>query len=84
MKSDNGRWPFQWSEFKVQLIRSDFFKIVVMKALGPSLGVNWMWTKKNDHAPKNERIDFVKYMSKKGNVERMFQVTIVLSFFTSC
>jgi len=26
--------------------------------LGPSLGVNRMWTKKNDHAPKSECVEF--------------------------
>ena len=31
---------------------------IVLKALGPSLGVNRMWTKKNDHAPKSECVDF--------------------------
>ena len=33
-------------------------KNIVLKALGPSLGVNRMWTKKNDHAPKSECADF--------------------------
>ena len=43
---------FQWSEFMVQLLNK-----LVLKALGPSLGLYRMWTKKNDHAQKNECVD---------------------------
>ena len=42
---------------------------LVLKALGPSLGVNQLWTKKNNHAPKSECADFLKYMPKKGSFE---------------
>ena len=35
-----------------------FKKNQYTKPLGPSLGVNQMWTKENDHAPKNECADF--------------------------
>ena len=52
-------------KFIVQLSWSDFLK-KKMKALGPSVRVNQMWTKKNDYAPKSERIDFFKYMPKRG------------------
>jgi hypothetical protein len=37
------------------------------KPLGPSLGANRMWTKRNDHAPKNECANHLIYMSKKGS-----------------
>jgi hypothetical protein len=39
-------------------------KKIVLKGLGPSLGVNQMWTKKNDHAPKNEGADFIIHAQK--------------------
>jgi hypothetical protein len=45
-------------------------KKLVLKAFGPSLGVNQMWTKKNDHAPKSEGADFFDNMSKKGSFEK--------------
>ena len=39
----------------VQLLKKS-----ISKALGPSLGVNRIWTKKNDHAPQSECVDFFK------------------------
>jgi hypothetical protein len=59
MKSDHKGGPFEWSKFMVQLLNK-----IVLKALGPSLGVNQMCTKKNDHAPHNECVD-----AQKHNVE---------------
>ena len=44
---------FQWSKFMVRLLEK-----YVLKALGPSLGVNQVWTKKNDHASESECVDF--------------------------
>jgi hypothetical protein len=44
---DNGIFPW-----------SNFLKIQFPKPLAPSLGVNQMWTKRNDHAPKNKCDDF--------------------------
>ena len=35
------------------------------KPLGPSLGVNQMWNKRNDHAPKVNVLIFLIYMLKK-------------------
>ena len=32
--------------------------------LGPSLGVNQMWTKRNDHAPKSECANVLRYAPK--------------------
>jgi len=40
--------------------------------MGPSLGVNRMWTMKNDHAPKNGGADF--FNIKKGAVFGKSQV----------
>ena len=43
---------------------SDLSKNQFTKSLGLSLGVNWMWTKRNDHAPKIERVVFKKICLK--------------------
>ena len=47
---------FPWYDFMVQLPGSTFLKNQFTKSLGPSLGVNGMCTKRNDHAPKSECI----------------------------
>jgi hypothetical protein len=49
MKSDHERWPFPWF---------NFFKNQITKPLGLSLGVNRMWTKRNDHTPTSECAKF--------------------------
>ena len=67
---DHGKWRFSM----VQLLKK-----LVLKALGPSLGVNWMWTKKNDHAPKNECVDLFWYMFEKGILGKKSSLTIFLS-----
>ena len=49
MKLDHGRYPIS-------------LKNQLRKPLGPLLGVNQMWTKRNDHAPKSGRADlFIMY-----------------------
>ena len=59
MKSDRGKWVFfSLNNLMVQLPWSSFLKNQFMKSLGPSLGVNWMWTKSNDHAPESECVEF--------------------------
>ena len=42
-----------------------FLKKQVMNPLGPSLGVNQMWTKKDDHAPKSECVDLFDICPKQ-------------------
>ena len=49
---DHEAGPWKRAFFNGLSSWSDFLKKLVLKALGPSLGVNRMWTKKNDHAPK--------------------------------
>ena len=56
-------------KFVVQFSWSDFLK-KKMKVLGPSLRVNQMWTKKTDHAPKTECIDFLNACPKEGHFEK--------------
>ena len=73
---------FQWS---------NFLKKSILKALSPSLGVNRMWTKKNDHAPKSECADFILIYAQKGHFwkeKKKFAHSLVFSWallvFTSC
>ena len=42
-----------------------FFKNQFTESLGPSPGVNQMWTKRYDHASKYECFDFFNIYSKK-------------------
>jgi hypothetical protein len=66
--------PFQWS---------DFLKNLVLKVLGLSLGTNRMWTKKNDHAPKSECVDFYLFIfntcPKRKKLIKNSSLTILLS-----
>jgi hypothetical protein len=84
MKSDHGRWPF----FMVQLDGSTFMvrfsKYQFIKSLGPSLGVNWMWTKKNDHAQKVDVLIFLKYTPRNGSYKtnQVWPLSCLLFGFT--
>ena len=62
---------FPSSDFMVQIPWSNFLKNQVTKSFGPSLGVNWMWTKKNDHAPQSEYVHFFN----------AFPIRTILGFF---
>ena len=70
MKWDHERWPFPWLDMMVQLLWSDFLKKQITKPLGPSLGVNRMWIKRNDHAPKSERADFFNVSPKRAFLKK--------------
>ena len=62
-----------------QLSWSNFLTNQFTKPLGPSLGVNWMWTKRNDHVPKNGCVGFCFLcMSKKGSFEFFLSLHILL------
>ena len=63
---------FRGPTLMVQLPWSDFLTNQVTKPLGPSLGVNRMWTQSNDHARKSECSDFFIYTHKK-EVLKKFQ-----------
>jgi hypothetical protein len=60
----------QWFErvhgptFMVQLLNN-----LVLKALGLSLGVNRMWTKKNDHAPQKVKVLIFLIRAQKGQFD---------------
>jgi hypothetical protein len=81
---------FPWSDLVVQLPWSAFLKNQFTKPSGPSLGVNQMWTKRNDHAPKNWMCSLFKYMPEKGIFEKnqvwpcsclLFPKQILLNFY---
>ena len=58
MNSDHGRWPFSM----VRLSWYDFLKKQFTKSLGPKCG-----PRGDDHAPKNEWVDYLNYMSQKSS-----------------
>ena len=65
---DHERWPFSMLRFLQKI------SLQLTKPLGPSLGVNRMWTKRNDYAPKNECADCLIYVQK-----RQFWIIIILN-----
>jgi hypothetical protein len=62
----------------VQLSWFVFLENQFTKSLGFSRGVNWMWTKSNDHARKNERVVFFFYICSKRVVIKNYSLTILL------
>ena len=54
------------------------YKKLLFRALGPSLGVNRMWTKKSDHAPKSEGAYFSNTCPKRAILEKKSSLTILL------
>ena len=81
MKSDHARWPY----FMVRYLKDQY-----TKSLGPSLGVNRLWTKMNDHAPKSECADFFNICRKRAILKKRSQVwpfsclLLTSLVFTSC
>ena len=67
MKSDHEKGPFSMVQFHGPTSMIRLLKKVVLKALDPSIGVNQMWTKKNDHASESEcaKISLATQMKKK-------------------
>jgi hypothetical protein len=61
----------QWSKFMVRLPWSDLIKNLVLRAMGPSLGVNQMWTKRKDHGAKSGGGDFFNICTKMAVFKRM-------------
>ena len=65
---DRGNTAFNFP--MVRLHGLFFLKNQLTKYLDLSLGVDWMWTKRDDHAPKSERVDLkFTYMFQKGSLE---------------
>ena len=59
MDHEAGLWNMA-SDSMVQLPWFGFLKNQFTKLLGPSLGVNCMWTERNDHAPNSEYAGILK------------------------
>ena len=62
---------FLWCVLMVQLPWSDSLENQIVKPLDLSLSVNCMWTKRNDHATKNECADFFNLCPKIENLKKM-------------
>ena len=66
---------FPWSDLMVQLSWSKFLNQFI-KHVGSSLGVNRMWTKRNDHAPKNECANFFNMCPKRAILKKKLSLII--------
>ena len=78
----DGRFP--WSNLMIQHPWFDFLKNQCTKHVDPSLGVNQMWTKRNDHAPKaNVLIFFFFKCPKRANLKKKLKFDHSLIFFSS-
>jgi hypothetical protein len=60
---------------------SNSLKTQFTKALGPSLGVNQMWTKRNGHAPRSECVDFLNICPKKADKKNKFDHSLSFLVF---
>ena len=60
MDHEVGPWKMVFSHSPISFQKKQF-----TKSLGPSLGVNWIWTKRDGHAPKSECVDFFYKKNKK-------------------
>ena len=70
--------PFPWSNFMFQLPWSNLRNNDFTKPLGPSL--NQMWTKRNDHVPRNTCANFFNTCPKKANLEKKIKFDHSLVF----
>ena len=69
-----------WSKFHdLNSLKNQFTKL-----LGPSLGVNRMWTKSNDRALKNQCVDFFNICSKWGILKTKRRIKFDLTLVFSC
>ena len=86
MDYEVGPWKMAFSmvwvhgpTFMVRLL-----KIIVLEDLGPSLGVNRMWIKKNDYAPQSECANCFNTCSKRAllKIIRVWPLSCFLMGFT--
>ena len=57
-------WKMAFFHGTTSMVR--FLEKTILQSLwGPSLGVNQMWTTRNDHAPKNECVDCFNICHKR-------------------
>jgi hypothetical protein len=71
MKSDHGRWTLSMVRVHGLTSMVRLHKKLVLRVLGPSLGVNRMWTKKSDHAPKIEGAHFFNTCPKRAILKKI-------------
>ena len=65
MKLDHEGWPFSMVQLDGPTSMVRFLKKAIYKAFGPlTRCIHRMWTKRNDHAPKSECVDFLIYAQK--------------------
>ena len=86
MKSDHGRWCLSMVRVHGTTSMVQLHKKLVLRAMGPSLGVNQMWTKKKDHGAKSGGGDFFNICTKKGSFQKsklwpFFNRLVFTSFF---
>ena len=70
---------------------SNFYGLIPLKKnqftepLGPSLlGVNWMWTTRDDHAPKSECVDLFNVCPKRAYLKMKVKIKFDHSLVFSC
>ena len=70
-------WTIEYGPFffMVRLLNKPIYK-----AFGPSPGVNRMWTKRNDHAPKSECVKKFNIYLKNNQVWPFFWLHFLFSF----
>ena len=73
-----GKWLLSMVRVHGRTFVTWLLEKLVLRVLGPSLGVNRMWTKKNDHAPKSEGVGFLIH-AQKGKFWKKSSLTILLS-----
>jgi hypothetical protein len=71
MKLDHGRWTLSMVRVHGLTSMVRLHKKLVLRVLGPSLGVNRMWTKKSDHAPKIEGAHFFNTCPKRAILKKI-------------
>ena len=64
MDHEVGPWKMAFFHGPITMVR--FLKNQYTKPLGPSLGVNQMWVKRNDHAPKSQCVDLFNVCPKRA------------------
>ena len=81
LKSDHGRCLFSMVRVHGPTSMIQLLKNIVLKVMGSSLGVNGMWTKKNDHVLKSQCADFFVIHAQKGRLWKKLKFNHSLVFF---
>ena len=75
MKLDHGRWPF----FTVRFLKNSIYKV-----FGLSLGVKWLWRKRNNRESRSECDDRLKYMGSLVKYKVWLFFCLLLSSSSIC